>query len=198
VIPAGYKGEYRYENDGTGHFDYVWYPGPIAYFGESNDYKYSNIRAFLDDETTEKVFSAADIQIGIESAYTGATADGKFENTTSGTLKAYPIGYQKMNARLFILSIDEALKYTDYLWKFNGSDTDNPETVTDTTCHSYWLRNPNGTSSDYSETQMAYAVDLDTGNIHPVFVKPDGTTGDSYIDTQTNVGVRPVFTLPQR
>ena len=198
VIPAGYGGEYLYEDDGSGHFEYIWHPGPISYFGESNDYKYSKIRSFLDDETVQKVYNAADLQIGIENAYTGASPEGKFDQISKTGLKAYPIGYQKMNARLFILSVDEALKYSDYLWKFNGSTADNPESQIESTCHSYWLRSPNGTSNDYPDTKMAYVVDLDLGNIHPEYVKPTGSTGDPYIDQQTNVGIRPAFTLPQR
>ena len=195
IIPAGYGGEYRTEIDGTGHEQEVWHSGPIATFGPNNNYKYSNIRAFLDAET---VFNAADIQIGVDNSYTGSTTKDKFSETSDAGLKTYSIGYQKMNARLFILSVDEAIKYRSYLWKFNGSSEDNPDTVTDATSLSYWLRNPSGTSTDYPNTELAYVVDLVDGNIHPENIKPATVTGDPFIDSQTTVGIRPVFSLPQQ
>ncbi len=194
VIPAGYGGEYKWEVDSTGHSVQVWHPGPVANFGDSNNYKYSNIRAFLDAET---VFTAADVVVGPPNAYTGATADNKFGQTDNTGLSAYTIGYQQMTARLFILSVEEALKYRQYLWRFNSS-TDNPASAANSTCGAYWLRTPNGTNRDYYDTGMCYCVDLLKGNIHPEYIKPAGGTGDSYVDTQTTVGIRPAFTLPNR
>lgn len=192
VIPAGYGGEYREEFDSLGHPQQVWYPGPIATFGNTNDYKYSNIRAFLRNET---VFTAADVVIGVPTSAIGTTETGRYDQTTDRGLTSYTIGYQQMTERLFILSLEEAVKYRDYLWKFD-SGVDNPESVTDSTCGAYWLRTPNGTNRDYDETGLIYVVDLLEGNIHPEYIKPYGTTGDPFIDTQTTVGVRPAFTLP--
>lgn len=192
VIPAGYGGEYKEEIDSTGHTRMVWYPGPIADFGDSNDYKYSRIRAFLREET---VFSAADVVIGVPTSATGSTEKNRYTQTTDKGLISYTIGYQKMTERLFILSLEEAIKYRDYLWKFD-SDVDNPEAVTNSTCGSYWLRTPGGTNRDFDETGLCYVVDLLSGNIHPESIKPSGGIGDAYIDTQTTVGVRPAFTLP--
>ena len=56
----------------------------------------------------------------------------------------HSIGYQRLTARLFSLSVEEALKYKDYLWKFGDTDADNPEDVTDNFCNGYWLRSPMG------------------------------------------------------
>lgn len=195
VIPAGYGGEYRTEIDGDGHYTNVWYAGPIATFGTTNDYKHSNIRSFLDSET---VFGADDLVIGIRNSYTGSTTAGRYSQTKANELSTYSIGYQQMTARLFILSVDEALRYKNYLWKFGGSESDNPETVTESTCQSYWLRNPAGTGNDYYETGLAYVVDLAQGNIHPQNIQPEGGTGDPYLDSQTSVGTRPAFILQNK
>lgn len=192
VIPAGYKGEYREEEDADGHRIYVWYPGPIATFGSTNAYKTSNIRAFL-DSAAPKV--ATEVTIGIPTAYTHATEKGKFSQLRDDGITSYSIGYQKMSAKLFVLSLEEALKYKNFLWKFGGSATDNPETVTSGTCTMYWLRTPNGTANDYDESGLAYVVDLSEGNIHPMYIAPKSSTGDPYIDSQTTVGIRPAFLI---
>ena len=193
LIPSTTDSDYVWEDTGDGHYGYVWHPGPVAVFGSSNDYKYSDIRAWLDEVT---VYDAADIQIGVPNAYTGSTEEGKYGEFNENELKTHEIGYQKMNARLFILSVEEALKYRDYLWKFECSDTDNPEDVTETGAHAYWLRSPAGTSYDYAETGQVYVVDLDSGSIHPAAVAPSAS-GDEAADTMTNIGVRPAFTMPQ-
>lgn len=192
VIPAGYGGEYREEEDALGHRIQVWYPGPIANFGTTNGYKTSKIRAFLDGSASKV---ATEVTIGISTAYNGATEEGKFSQLRDDGITSYSIGYQQMGAKLFVLSLEEALKYRNYLWKFGGSKTDNPETVTNGTCTMYWLRTPNGTTSDYDESDMCYVVDLSSGNIHPMYIAPKSSTGDPYIDTQTTVGVRPAFLI---
>lgn len=196
IIPGDYGCDYVYKEltASPGEYGYEFVPGPIATFGENNDYKYSNIRAFLDAET---VFGAADIQIGVSNSYEGATTEGKFSNLNGTALTGHSIGYQKMNARLFILSVDEAVKYKDYLFKFGNIEEDNPEDATGETKHSYWLRSPNGDSDTYDLTDMAYVVDLDLGNIHPQKIKPETATGDDYVDNITGVGVRPAFVLTQ-
>ena len=193
VIPAGLGAGYKDVVDATGHIQKVWTPGPIAYFGDNNNYKYSKIKAFLDGT---EVFTAANSLIGVNNSYTGATAKDKFSQLTDSGLKTYSIGYQQMTAQLFILSVDEALRYKNYLWKFGDTQVDNPETITDSTSNAYWLRNPSGTTSDYNTSGMIYVVDLINGNIHTENIKPAGGSGDPYIDTQTTVGIRPAFTLP--
>lgn len=194
VIPADLGCEYAYEDLGDGHFGYVFHAGPISSFGDTNDYKYSNIRKWLDEVT---VFSAADIQIGNPSSFTGSTAENKYSELNENDLRTYAIGYQKMNARLYVMSVDEALKYKDWLWKFQGSDVENPEDEIDQAKSAYWLRSPNGTSYDFDETGMVYVVDMEKGCIRPQYVKPEGGTGDDYIDNVTDVGIRPAFILPQ-
>lgn len=190
VLPASLGGEYREEDDGTGHLVKVWYPGPIAEFGTTGNYKKSKVKAFLDDSGS-KVAKAA--EIGVSTSFVGMTEAGKFSQLNDESLSAYDIGYQLMEAKLFCLSVEEAVRYRQYLWKFNGSSTDNPETMRKGTCSGYWLRTPSGNASTYDETDAVYIVDLDRGNIHPAGIHPTGTTGDPYIDTQTTIGVRPVF-----
>ena len=82
----------------------------------------------------------------------------------------HSIGYQRLTARLFSLSVEEALKYKDYLWKFGDTDADNPEVVTDNFCN---------------------------GMIRPEAVKPDGGSTDEELRVTTSIGVRPAFAVPQ-
>ena len=98
---------------------------------------------------------------------------------------------------MFSLSVDEALKYKDYLWKFNGSDAENPESQYGSFSKAYWLRNPMGMSSEYNETKQVYVVDLVNGNIHPNVVKPEIDTEDEELKVTSTVGVRPAFVMPQ-
>lgn len=80
----------------------------------------------------------------MDSAFTGSTGKGRFSELSDQDLTVHSIGYQRLTARLFSLSVEEALKYKDYLWKFGDTDADNPEVVTDNFCNGYWLRSPMG------------------------------------------------------
>lgn len=193
VIDPTTGGRYVSEPDGSGGQHYVWYPGPIAYFGQNNNYKKSKIKDFLDASSVQSAKSSA---IGVPTAYAGATETGRYSAMTDAGLRSYSIGYQQMSCNLFILSVEEALRYKEYLWKFNGSSADNPDTITGGTLNGYWLRTPHGATDDYDETDMVYVVDLVLGNIHPAYIKPQSSTGDPYLDTQTTVGIRPAFTIP--
>ena len=192
VIPAGYKGEYRTGQDENGILFYEWCPGPVSFFGNSNDFKTSEIRKFLN---AQEQVSGSDVQIGTPFSYTGSTETGRFSQTDERGLSSYPEGYQHMTSRLFILSLEEAMKYREFLWKF-GSESENPEKVTESTCTSYWLRTRYGSKDECGESGLCYVVDLISGNIHPEKVRPDSESGDPFIDTQTATGTRPVFVLP--
>ena len=102
-----------------------------------------------------------------------------------------PIGNQKLPGKLFVLSIDEALKYRQWLWRFYGSEEENPESVCGAFSKGYWLRNPVG-----NDTKLVYAVDLMDGRIGPVSVRPENVTGDEELCVTGNVGVRPAFVMP--
>lgn len=183
VIPADFLSEYD-----NGQLT----PGPLSCFGITNDYRTSGIRAFLD--LCGAPFMK-DTVIKITESASGSTKEGKYENTAGSGIQSYSIGYRQMTGKMFILSLDEALTYRKWLFKFNGSDTDNPKTVTGPFAGAYWLRTPYGTSGDYADSGMVYVVDLEKGNIHPASVTPEAANGDVYTDMFTAVGIRPAFVL---
>ena len=197
VIGADTGSEYVYEEQLDGTMNYTFYPGPIVNFGNSNDYKYSKIQKWLNNFGSE-FYNCETINIGVDYAYMGATGEQRFSELDEDQLQSYYIGNQKLTAKLFSLSVDEALKYKEYLWKFNGSDTENPESQYGSYSKAYWLRNPMGMTSEYNETKQVYVVDLVNGNIHPNTVKPEGMVAeDEELKVTSTVGVRPAFVMPQ-
>lgn len=193
VIPADYGSDYRLEEQEDGSHQYVFRPGPIAKFGEQNDYKYSDIRNWLD---SQEIFNTEPVQIGSDYAYMGSSPEGAWSDFDTNALKPYYIGNQQLNARLFILSVDEAVKYKEYLWKFEGADRENPETQETDTSKGYWLRSPMGNSEEF-QTGYAYVVDLIHGNLHPASVKAEGGAGEPEQAQTTVYGIRPAFVMPQ-
>lgn len=157
-------------------------------FGADNSYKTSHVRSWLDSNSSAWDFSLEPIYVGVNFAYIGRTKEGAFTQLSENALVRYPIGFQLLHDRLFCLSLEEALKYKEYLWKFNGSDVDNPESQDSPYSVGYYLRTP-----FYAEDEMGtfryssdiYVVDLMNGNIHTV-----GTDSDKY-------GLRPAFAVPQ-
>ncbi len=195
VIPADFGSSYSYERLEDGSYGYVFCPGPIVNFGESNDYKYSNIRKWL-QKTEENFPYAKDIDIGTSVAYAGSTDLNMYSQFQESDLKGSPIGNQKLTGKLFVLSVDEAFKYRDWLWRFNGSEEENPQSQTGTFSNGYWLRNPMGTSWEY-DSDFVYAVDLANGTIRPMGILPEGETEDEELGVTCPVGVRPAFVMPQ-
>lgn len=196
VIAADTGSEYVYEEQLDGTMGYVFYPGPIVNFGNSNDYKYSKIQKWLNN-SSDDFYNCETINIGVDYAYMGATNEFRYSELDEDQLKPYYIGNQKLTGKLFSLSVDEAIKYKDYLWKFNGSDTENPESQYGSFSKAYWLRNPMGMTSEYNETKQVYVVDLVNGNIHPNSIKPEIDTEDEELKVTSTVGVRPAFVMPQ-
>ena len=85
-----------------------------------------------------------------------------------------------MSDRMFLLSVEEALKYRKELW----------DTVSEESPYSrgYWLRTPvyqEGENGGFIYGTEAYAVDLRDGTIGPAEVS-DGS-----------FGLRPAYCLPQ-
>jgi len=186
VIPANTGSEYKYEKQSDGTYDYTFYPGPIVNFGSSNDYKYSNIRSWLkglEDDT----YNLGDTSIGVSYAYMGSTREATYDQFADSELNAYYIGNQKMVDKLFVLSIDEAIKYKEYLWEVEE---------TGTYAKGYWLRSPMGTSSSH-DTDYVYIVDVVNGNIRSQAATPSGSGSDEEIDITGTTGVRPAYTMPQ-
>ena len=126
----------------------------------------------------------------------GSSPEGAWSDFDTNALKPYYIGNQQLNARLFILSVDEAVKYKEYLWKFEGADRENPETQETDTSKGYWLRSPMGNSEEF-QTGYAYVVDLIHGNLHPASVKAEGGAGEPEQAQTTVYVIRPAFVMPQ-
>lgn len=194
VIPANYGSEYSYLPDKEGIMGQVFLPGPVVNFGDESDYKYSKIHNWL-SKHQNRIFQSFNCHIGVDSAFTGSTGKGRFSELSDQDLTVHSIGYQRLTARLFSLSVEEALKYKDYLWKFGDTDADNPEVVTDNFCNGYWLRSPMGNAD--ANSGYAYIVDLVNGMIRPEAVKPDGGSTDEELRVTTSIGVRPAFAVPQ-
>lgn len=157
------------------------------FFGETNNYKYSTLNEWLEANSTDALFSLSKINVGVDSSYNGQTTKFKYSQLNPNELTKTDFRTtQAMYSNLFVLSVEEALQYKDYLWKFDNSNTENPETQVRQYCTGYWLRTPQTGTDD-----KIYAVNLHNGNIEPVSVK--ATEGNDY----STIGIRPAFVMPQ-
>lgn len=197
VIPADFGSDYVFGPTEAGEHDYVFFPGEIVNFGSSNDYKQSHIRDWLNKQS-EEFADALSIHIGVDRAYTGSTEETLFGQLTGAELVGNYIGYQKMADRLFVLSVDEAVKYRQWLWRFEGAKEENPESQYGAFCKGYWLRNPMGNGKHY-DTGMVYVVDLLDGTIRPAGIRPGpgNDEADEQLKMTSTIGVRPAFALAQ-
>ncbi len=153
-------------------------------FGLNNNYKYSNIRQWLleyaSDDFVHETF------IGITGSYTGLTWKGAYEQLNTDSLMVGKEVFQLLQDKVFILSVEEAMKYRDVLWKFNGSKTNNPQSQVSAYSKGYYLRTPqDGGSEEFLYGDGIYAVSLTDGNIQPVSVK------------ETGFGIRPAMAVAQ-
>ena len=154
-------------------------------FGDNNNYKYSKVREWLQNNASDTRF-LHDAYIGITRSYIGSTGRGTYEQLKESSLMGYDRLYQTMEDKVFVLSVEEALKYRDYLWKFNGSETNNPDSQISAYSKGYYLRTPqNGGLEDFWYGEGIYAVSLTDGNIQPVNT------------SETSIGIRPIMTIPQ-
>ena len=154
----------------------------ILLFGRNNNYKTSQVRAWLKEnlESSDLEHLLVSIDTGVNSAYLGATVPGTFEEFTENGFFRYELPVQVAEDMLFLLSFEEALEYRDILWDVEGGDS--------TYSRGYWLRTPSYSTDENGEFcygKWGYAVDLDLGCIRPVEVS-DGS-----------IGIRPAFCLPQ-
>ncbi|MBE5973338.1 MAG: hypothetical protein E7251_01925 [Paenibacillaceae bacterium] len=155
-------------------------------FGNNNNYKYSKVREWLQNNASDSRF-LHNAYVGITRSYIGSTGRGTYEQLKESSLMGYDRLFQSMEDKVFILSMEEALKYRGYLWKFNGSETNNPDSQISAYSKGYYLRTPqNGGLEDFWYGEGIYAVSLIDGNIQPVNV------------SETNIGIRPVMTIPQK
>lgn len=209
VVPANYGSRYEFETPDDKEHGYVYVPGPIVNFGTSCDYKYSAVRRWL-KSAEQSMDGAEPVNIGVSRAYTGSTTEGVYSSFSGGLAGSY-IGSQKMTDQLFILSVDEAFKYREWLWRFDGAKEENPESQYGPFSKGYWLRSPAGDCGNL-DTGLVYIVDLVNGNIHPAPVVPakqstkniTNLSGDRKdaedleVQLTGTTGVRPAFVLPQR
>lgn len=157
------------------------------FFGANNNYKYSAVRRWLGGHVSDTSFNLSDVNIGVDSSYSGSTQKYGFSQLNSRLLTKYDLdGRQYMTDQLFCLSVEEALSLNDYLWRFGTSGSENPETQINGYCRSYWLRTPMHDTKD-----MIYTVNLSDGTIEAKSVK--ATAGSTYSST----GLRPAFVMPQ-
>lgn len=193
VIPADRGSSYSYEKGEDGLYRYRFHPGPVVSFGDSDSYKHSRIRKWLKHAEAD-FMDAAEISTGVSYAYEGSTREGSGKSMSGQGLKAVYIGSQAATDRLFILSVDEAIQYASWLWRFQGEEEENPQSQQQSFCKSYWLRNPAAGKGG----EEVYVVDLLQKNIHSQSVKPKGGSGDPELDVTGSTGVRPAFAVEQQ
>jgi hypothetical protein len=153
-------------------------------FGDNNNYKYSKVREWLLENA--KADFVHETYIGITNSYMGATISGAYEQFSESSLLGQSRLFQQLEDRVFILSVDEAIKYKDYLWKFNGSEENNSESQLSAYSKGYYLRSPQDSGiTDFRYGTGIYTVSLIDGNIRPVEV------------SETSIGIRPVMAIPQ-
>lgn len=153
-------------------------------FGENSSYKTSRIRDWLQKNTGEKE-EILKTSVGVTRAYTGMTEPGAYGDLNTAGIRPYEIGFQKMEDRFFILSVEEAVRYKEELWKFGGEER--PESQIGPCSRGYWLRTPvyeeeNGVFVCGGE---AYVVDLEEGCIRPEPVSSE------------EMGIRPAYAVRQ-
>ncbi len=153
-------------------------------FGFNNNYKYSNVREWLLDQAVDDFIH--ETYIGVTRSYIGTTERGTYEQLNDNSLVTGKEMFQLLQDKVFILSVDEGLKYRNFLWKFNGSKVNNPESQVSAYSRGYYLRTPqDGGMDDFWYGDGIYAVSLADGNIQPVSVN------------ETSIGIRPAMALPQ-
>ena len=93
VIPANTGSHYQFETPEDASHGYVYASGPIVRFGETADYKYSAIRAWLSG-SAEQFSDAEMVNIGVERAYQGQTGRELWEQFSGDELTARYLGQQ--------------------------------------------------------------------------------------------------------
>ena len=152
----------------------------ILIFGETNNYKTSEIRKWLQTNVKDPGEHLVSVNTGVNTAYLGATIPGTYDEFTTSGLLRHELYTQMAEDELFLLSLDEAIRYKEILWDLKGGGT--PYS------HGYWLRTPSYSTDEdgaFGYGSWVYIVDLEKGCIRPAEVD-DGS-----------IGIRPAFCLPQ-
>ncbi len=176
VIPADFGSRYVYETAEDGTHEYVYCPGPVEKFGESSEYRESWVRRWL-KEQEKKLPPSPAVNVGVTKSFMGRSEKGEEEQFDEGAFASFELGSQRLTDRLFILSLDEAFLYRDYLWKV-------PDLPASAFTRGYWLRSPMAGAGG-GDTGYVYMVDLTEGSIHPH-------------PAESPAGIRPAFVLPQK
>lgn len=159
----------------------------VLKFGADNNYRFSRVRDWLREHGKGGPEWGQPVPTGLQTAYGGSTEAGVFEQLSEHSLRRYDIGFQQIQDNMFCLSVEEALKYRSYLWRFAGSKENNPQTQLSPYSRGYYLRTPvyEEDTNGFCHGNKIYVVDLEQGNIHPA-------------ETDSEVyGIRPAFALPQ-
>lgn len=143
-------------------------------------------------DETHNIWGASDLRLwlnqGVEDAGGIADSETTIGYTYAGRSSNYLVSeknftkrrqnYEAVEDKLFCLSLEEALRYGNRLWKLDGSEQDN---FTQPGSHTmgYWLRTPAARNGD-----LCYAVTYD-GYVQPEEVKND------------RIGIRPAFVAVQ-
>lgn len=152
----------------------------ILTFGETNNYRTSAVRSWLEKNLRDSDGEILLTGTGVNAAFTGKTEEGTFDEFSADTLKKRTLRPQILSDRLFLLSVEEALRYREELFETAGK-----KSAFD---RGYWLRTPvYGEDADgrFCYGNLIYIVDLANGCIRPAEVS-DGS-----------IGIRPAFCLPQ-
>lgn len=152
----------------------------ILTFGGTNNYKTSEVRKWLQENVIDHGSSLVSVNTGVNSAFLGATLPGSYENFSPSSLVRNELYRQMAEDEMFLLSVEEAMKYKDELWDVSGGGT--------AYSRGYWLRTPAyevGDDGAFCYGSQVYVVDLERGCIR------SGDVSDG------SIGIRPAFCLPQ-
>ena len=152
----------------------------ILTFGNTNNYKTSEIRKWLQTNVKDPGDHLVSVNTGVNTAYLGATIPGTYDEFSTSGLLCHELYTQMAEDEVFLLSLEEAIQYKEFLWELDGGGT--PYS------HGYWLRTPSYSTEEngtFCYGSWVYVVDLERGCIRPAEVS-DGS-----------IGIRPAFCLPQ-
>lgn len=152
----------------------------ILTFGRTNDYKTSYVRAWLRENFEDSLDEIPSVSTGVNSAYLGATIPGDYADFAVTGFLRYELPVQVATDELFLLSLEEAFEYREFLWDVSGGGN--------SYSRGFWLRTPAYTEKNagtFEYGNWGYMVDLELGCIRPAEVS-DGS-----------IGLRPAFCLPQ-
>ena len=112
----------------------------IITFGKNNNYKDSEIRKWLWDRCTGEAGlqmgagALMPVNVGVCTAFLGQTSPGTEGEAAETELVKYTLLPQMMSDRMFLLSVEEALKYRKELWDIVSEESPYSR--------GYWLRTP--------------------------------------------------------